>query len=139
MASSVPIDERLAEVPLFAACSKKEIAQISRLMTTVPVGAGHVLTEQGHLGHEFVVILEGEASVTRDGHEVRRLGPGDHFGEIALLDDDHLRTATVVAETDMEIEVLDRREFTRLVEEHPSICRRLLVGLARIVAGQHDG
>ena len=138
MGGRIVIDERLAQVPLFAACSKRELAGISRLMTEITVEAGKVLAEQGHLGNEFIVILEGRATVSRGGRTIRTLGPGDHFGEIALLDDDHRRTATVVADTDMEIAVLSRREFGQLLDEHPATCRRLLVGLARIVADQYD-
>lgn len=130
------IDEQLATIALFAACDRRERAEIVRLTTTVDVEAGKVLAEEGRLGLEFVVILDGEATVRKGGEEVARLRPGDYFGEIALLDEAHVRTASVVAETDMRLAVLDRREFSQLLDEHPAITRRLLTGLARIAASQ---
>lgn len=134
MVSRAFIDERLAEVPLFSSCSKKELRQVSRLMTTVNVSAGAELATEGKLGAEFCVIVEGTATVTKRGTEVAELGPGQWFGEIALLDQRHLRTATVTATTDMVLEVVDGPSFATLVEEHPRIARKLLAGLAHLVA-----
>lgn len=134
MVSRAFIDERLAEVPLFSSCSKKELRQVSRLMTTINVAAGTELATEGKLGAEFCVIVEGRANVVRQGREVAKLGPGQWFGEIALLDQRHLRTATVTAVTDMVLEVVDGPSFATLVEEHPRIARKLLAGLAHLVA-----
>jgi CRP-like cAMP-binding protein len=136
MVSRAFIDERLQQVPLFAACSKKELRHVSQLMTAVDVSAGTPLAREGKLGAEFVVIVEGKASVSKKGSTVATLGPGQWFGEIALLDDKHLRTATVMADTDMVVEVMDGPSFSQLIDDHPRIARKLLQGLAHLVASQ---
>ena len=134
VASKASIDERLSQVPLFAACTKKELRQIGQLMTPVAVPAGKQLATEGTLGSEFMIIVEGTATVTKRGETVANLGPGDWFGEIALLDDRQTRSATVVADSDMVVEVVDASSFGTLIEEHPTIARGLLKGLAGIVA-----
>ena len=133
MAKHGYIDERLAEVPMFSACSKQELRQISRLATEVEVKEGRVLTEEGKLGREFMVILDGTATVTIGGEQVATLGPGDSFGEVALLSRGP-RTATVEATSDMTLEVVSARDFNQLVEDVPQLARKLLVGLAEYVA-----
>jgi CRP-like cAMP-binding protein len=137
MSRGQPIGSQLAKVPLFSACSKKELAQISRLATEVSAPAGRVLAEEGHLGNEFVVILDGAASVHQGGRRLRTLGPGDYFGEIALLSKSR-RLATVIADTPMRLEVINRSEFSTLLDEVPSLARKLLAGLASIVEDQYD-
>lgn len=89
------------------------------------VSAGRVLTRQGEAGREFVVIVEGRATVERDGVKVADLEAGAHFGELALLDD-HPRNATVTAETDLRIKVIDRRAFQALLDEAPHLTKNLL-------------
>ena len=127
------VDERLKQIPLFASCSQKELRDISRRMTTVDVEAGTALAQEGKLGSEFVVIVEGTAKVTRGGATLATLGPGDYFGEVALLDDRHVRTASVSAETNMVIEVVDVRDFNSLLDEQPRIATKLLTGLAKLI------
>jgi len=122
--------EILAGVPLFSGCDRKELSQISSLATEIDVPEGKVLAQQGTPGREFYVILEGKAGVSIDGRDVAILGPGDFFGEMALLDQG-LRVATVTAETPMEVAVLDPREFATLVEEHPGVARKIMKGLAQ--------
>jgi CRP/FNR family transcriptional regulator, cyclic AMP receptor protein len=126
------VKEQLATVPLFAACSKRELGLISQLSTGVSVPVDETLTQEGEFGREFFIILDGQASVSRDGGTIGVLRPGDYFGEIALIDDSQ-RTATVVADTPMRLEVIERREFSRLLDEVPSISRKLLRGMARII------
>lgn len=113
-------EARLAQIPLFAGLSKKEIAAVSGLATRLDLPAGRELTKQGEIGREFVVILDGEVDVVIDGNVVATRGPGDFFGEIALLSE-RPRTATVVAKTPVAIEVIGRREFRALVEDQPGI------------------
>ncbi len=96
----------------------------------VIVSAGRELIRQGDLGREFVVIEEGEALVERNGKEIARLGPGEWFGELALLDD-HIRNATVRAVTDVAVQVIDRRAFQTLLEDMPALALSLLRGTAR--------
>jgi CRP/FNR family cyclic AMP-dependent transcriptional regulator len=120
----------LAEVPLFSALSRKEMALVARRAEDVTVDAGRVLVSEGSTGSEFFVILSGTAKVSRRGRKVATLGPGAAFGELALLDKAP-RNATVTAETDMELVVLGQREFGGLLDEVPGFARKLLTGMAR--------
>jgi CRP-like cAMP-binding protein len=88
-----------------------------------------VLCHQGDVGNEFFLILEGEATVQRNGKRVATLGPVDHFGELALLTG-YLRNATIIAETGMTLLVLDRSRFTKLIDSIPALAHKLLMGLA---------
>ncbi len=119
----------LAEVPLFSACSKKDLQLISKRTERVQVPPGKVLVREGAAGAEFFVILEGTAEVTRHGRRVAILGPGDFFGDLALLDRAP-RNATVTAKTDMELAVLGQREFAAMIDEVPGFAHKLLSGLA---------
>jgi CRP-like cAMP-binding protein len=122
--------EHLKRVALFSACTRKELELIAGATTELRFPAGETLARQGQNGHEFMVIVEGTARVEISGQTVATLGPGDFFGEIALLDGGP-RTATVVAETDLVAEVIGQREFAGLVEDSPQLAKKLLVGLAR--------
>jgi CRP-like cAMP-binding protein len=122
--------DHLAEVPLFSACSKKDLQQVARRAEDVRVETGKVLVNEGSAGAEFFVIVEGNAKVTRHGQEVATLGPGDFFGDLALLDRAP-RNATITAATPMELVVLGQREFSALIDEVPGFAHKLLAGLAR--------
>lgn len=124
--------ERLAQVQLFSACSKRELSRIASLTEEIEVPAGRVLIRQGHLGQEAFVISEGRAKATIQGKGSASLGPGDCFGEMALLDSAP-RSATVTAETDMRLLVLGSREFADLIEDVPAVGRRVLAALAERV------
>jgi len=119
------INERLAAVPLFAALDKKHLQEISSLMTEAEVDAGKELIHEGEVGHEFIVVLEGEAEVRVGDQVIARRGPGEYFGEIALMSNLR-RTATVTAVTPMRLEVIARREFQTMLHENPAIARELL-------------
>jgi len=120
----------LLKVPMFQACTKRELAMVSRLAEDCRFKPGEILVKEGDRGQEFFVVVEGKAEVSRGGKKVAVLGPGDFFGELALLDPAP-RDATVTALTPMEAVVLGRREFTGLLAEVPPITTRLLVGMAR--------
>ncbi len=94
------------------------------------VAAGRVLVREGEAGREFVVIVDGTASVERDGTEIATLGPGSHFGELALLDEQP-RNATVTASTELRIQVIDRRAFQTLLDDSPHLTKNLLLATAR--------
>jgi CRP-like cAMP-binding protein len=121
--------DHLAQVRLFRACSRKELTTIGRASDEVKVAAGKTIVEEGQTGHEFFLILEGTASVSRKGRKVATLGPGDYFGELALLDRGP-RNATVKADTDMEVLVLGQREFSGVLDEVPTIAHKLLSSMA---------
>lgn len=120
----------LAEVPLFSALSKKELQLVARRAEDVKVDPGRILVSEGSTGSEFFVIIDGTATVSRHGRKVATLGPGDAFGELALLDKAP-RNATVTAATPMELVVLGQREFGGLIDEVPGFARKLLAGMAR--------
>jgi len=124
------VDKTLAKIPLFKECTKKELQAVSRLVTPINVKAGKVLTKEGDAGREFMIIATGSASVRRKGRKIATLGPGDFFGELALLAGVP-RTATVIAESDMVVEALNRAEFATLLDESPSIARKVLSAVAR--------
>jgi CRP/FNR family transcriptional regulator, cyclic AMP receptor protein len=121
--------DHLATVPLFSACSKKELQAVARSSDEISLGPGRVLCEQDTVGREAFVILEGTAEVRRNGRKVATLGPGACLGEMALLDHGP-RTATVTATTDMKVLVLGAREFSAIIDEVPPIAHKLLKALA---------
>ena len=121
--------DHLSQVPMFSACSKRDLQLVARRAEDVRVAAGKVLVNEGETGHEFFVILDGTARVTRRGKRVATLSPGSAFGELALLDRAP-RNATVVAETPMELVVLGQREFAGIIDEVPGFARKLLAGMA---------
>jgi CRP/FNR family cyclic AMP-dependent transcriptional regulator len=122
--------ELLRGVPLFSACSKRELSRIASLADQIEVPEGTMLTREGDSGREFFVVVEGRARVAvGDRSRVAALGPGASFGEMSLLDQGP-RSASVEAETDMELLVLDARSFSSLLEEVPSVARKVLVVMA---------
>jgi CRP-like cAMP-binding protein len=123
-----PKVERLSEVQLFSACSKRELARIAALTTEIEVPLGRVLMRQGDPGRECFVIEEGRARVTIRGRKTTMMGPGESFGEMALL---HTapRSATVTAASDMHLLVLNSREFATLLNDVPSVARKVLAAV----------
>ena len=124
------LSEHVAQVPMFTACTKQELQRVAKLSTEVDVPAGKTLARQGEAGREFVIILDGTATVTRNDKKIAELGPGDYFGETALLDPGE-RTATVVAASPMRIAVVTPREFSEMLDEVPPLARKIMRGLAR--------
>lgn len=122
--------DHLAEVPLFAACSRKDLQLVAKRAEDVKVDAGKQLVTEGDAGTEFFVIIDGNATVRTHGQKVAELGPGSFFGELALLERAP-RNATVTADTPMELVVLGQREFAGLLDDVPEFAHKLLAGLAR--------
>ena len=124
--------EHLRRVPLFARMGRHELERLSQLTDEVEVGLDQHLTEQGETGHEFFVVLEGRLMVL-DGHTpISTLGPGDFFGEIALIESVP-RTATVRAEGIARVLVIGHREFHALMDEFPSVRTAVMDALAERV------
>jgi CRP-like cAMP-binding protein len=123
----------LKQVPLFADVERRDLRDIANTMKERNFSAGQVIATEGQSGVGFFVIEEGEASVEVDGNEVARLGPGDYFGEIALIAES-ARTATVKAESDIRALGLTSWEFRPLVETNASIAWKLLEALAKRLA-----
>jgi CRP-like cAMP-binding protein len=121
--------ELLKAVPLFSSCSRDELRAVARLGSTIDVVDGAVLTEKGKRGNEFFLVLEGKASCRVGRREVRRFGPGQFFGELALLYGG-VRSADVVATSDMRLLVLDSREFRTMLTTTPYVGIKMLANLA---------
>ena len=124
-----PKVERLSQVQLFSACNKRDLSRIAALAEEIEVPAGRVLIRQRDFGQEAFVISEGRARATMRGKRTAKLGPGECFGEMALLYSAP-RSATVTAETDMRLFVLGSREFSALMRETPGIAQRVLAAVA---------
>jgi len=116
--------ERLRSVPLFAGCSDKELAFIASRADEVDLPAGKVLTEKGQSGGDFFIILDGKAEVEAPQGK-RTLGPGDFFGEIALIDNGP-RTATVKTTTPMRSLVLGHSQFRDVLHQNGEIAVKIL-------------
>ena len=129
MASKSDKLKLLATVPLFADCSKRELGHVAKAGREIDVEAGSVIAEQGQMGREAFVILDGEVAVRRGGRKIATLTAGDVVGEMSLLDRGP-RSATVVADTDTALLVLGKDEFRSVVEQHPSIAYKMLETLA---------
>jgi CRP/FNR family transcriptional regulator, cyclic AMP receptor protein len=129
--------EALRRAPLFAGLAKSHLTELARQSEEMEVAAGTVLCREGQTGQEFFVLLDGEAEVTSgQGGPVRKVGPGDFFGEIALLEPVK-RTATVTATTPLHFFVLTRQSFQRMLDENPQVERRVLRELAHRVITSH--
>ncbi len=124
----------LAKAPLFDGLSKKELTALARLTEDMEVDAGTVLCKEGEIGREFFVVMDGEVEVKRRGRRLKNTD-GDFFGEIALLED-LPRTATVSAKTPLRMFVLTARDFRHVLDDHPSVERKVMRTLARRLADQ---
>jgi CRP/FNR family cyclic AMP-dependent transcriptional regulator len=121
--------EHLRNVSLFSACTERDLAKIAKAGDEVMVPAGYVMADQGQTGREAYVILEGSATVRRNGKKVATAGPGTLVGELSLLDHGP-RTATVMADTECNVLVLDQRHFAGLISEVPAIANKIMTVLA---------
>ena len=118
-------EETLRRVPLFSRVKPKELKRLDRRMTERVFTEGDTITTQGESGIGFFVIEHGNATVSIGGKIIRTLGPGEHFGEVALIDSGP-RSATVVATTDLRCRAMAAWEFKPFVEEHPEVAWALL-------------
>jgi CRP-like cAMP-binding protein len=123
----------ISKVPLFAHCSKRELASVAAIADEIDLPEGKELTKEGAPGREFFVLVEGSADVIRKGRRINRLQKGDFFGEIALVHDAP-RTATVKATSPVRALVITERNFRRLLDEAPEVQRKVLSALAERVA-----
>lgn len=127
--SKTNVTDHLASVPLFNACSKKELQRIARVTTEMAFPDGTVLMNQDETAREAFILTEGTVLVKRNGRKVAELGPGAFLGELGLLDRGP-RTATVVTQGRVEALVVGPREFAGLLDDVPTIAHKLLKALA---------
>jgi len=119
---------RLKEVPLFSGCSKRELEAIAAVADEISFPAGKTLIQQGAIGREFIVVVDGEVEVRRDERLLPK-GDANYFGEVALLTGAP-RNATVTTETPVDALVLTARGFDRLLANSDSIRRKVIANLA---------
>jgi CRP/FNR family cyclic AMP-dependent transcriptional regulator len=119
----------LSKIWLFSTSSAKDLRLIRKALEEVDVPSGRLLCEQGTIGREFFLIVEGQASVKRNNRKVATLGPGQYFGELALLDR-RPRSASVISDTDMTLLVLGQRQFNGVLDSVPALSRKLLAAMA---------
>jgi CRP/FNR family transcriptional regulator, cyclic AMP receptor protein len=131
------MQDRLSGIELFAGLSPQERERVARWVDELQIQAGRHVVDEGRFAYEFFVIEEGEADVVQDGRRIAGMGPGDFFGEIALLDAER-RSASVVATTPMRLLVMFRREFRRMVEEMPQIGERIRAAMAERLGRSAD-
>ena len=123
------VTDHLAAVPLFNACSRKELAVIAKAATEMSFPDGTELMKQDQSAREAFILTDGNVVVKRNGRKVAELGAGSVLGELGLLDKGP-RTATVVAQGPVEALVLGPREFAGLLDEVPSISHKLMRAMA---------
>jgi CRP/FNR family cyclic AMP-dependent transcriptional regulator len=122
--------DMLKQVPLFSDLDNRELDSIAQSMKRRQFSAGQEIAREGETGVGFFVIQDGNAKVTVHGEERRRLGPGDYFGEIALIAQS-ARTASVTAESDLTAYGMTFWDFRPLVEGNASIAWKLLQAFAK--------
>ena len=130
----IPV-EVLQGIPLFADLNKREARELARLFKERRFSAGDIVVQAGSGGAAFFVIESGEAAVFVGGEERTTLKPGDHFGEIALIDEG-TRTATISARSDLVCYGLTHWDFRPLVEHNGTIAWKLLQSMARMLRAE---
>jgi len=135
---SAPVDV-LRRFDIFAGCEDRLLKKISNLGTPVHIETGGTLTREGKQGREFYLIVKGEADVQHEGASIATLAAGGFFGEMSLIDG-LPRSADVVAASPMELLVFDPREFASLLNDYPSVSKRILRTMTlrlRAAQGEH--
>jgi CRP/FNR family transcriptional regulator, cyclic AMP receptor protein len=122
--------ELLAASSLFAGLNKRQLAALNRHLDEVRIPAGRTIINQGSVGYEACVVLDGTVAIQRDGALLETAGAGVVFGEMAMIDKG-IRTASVVAITDVVLAVLGPRNFDLAIEEIPGLAKVLLQNMSR--------
>ncbi len=121
--------ELLKRAPLFSGCSKKELEQVAMVADEIDFRPGKTLIKEGSPGREFFVLVDGTAEIRRKGRKIDSAGPGDFFGEMALLTDQP-RNATVTTTSDVDALVITARSFRALLENNPLIALKVMRAVA---------
>jgi CRP/FNR family cyclic AMP-dependent transcriptional regulator len=120
----------LKTIPIFSACTKKELDSIAAIVKEVQFEAGRTICREGETGVGLHVVVEGETKIQIGGRTRRRLGPGAFFGEIALLDGGP-RSATVIAETPVKTLAIPAWTFRSVIKAQPNLALKMLEELCR--------
>lgn len=123
-------EQALAGVPLFEGLTKAQLRSVLEATVEVTYEAGESIADEGMLAMDFYLILDGEAEVVAGGEHLASLGPGDHFGELAVIDGQP-RSATVRATTHLRALRLIADDFQRLLRTTPELAYRILVEAVR--------
>ena len=128
--------DHLQKIPLFSDLSKKELRFLAQMTSETTVREGSTLVKQGETGQEAMIVESGTADVLRDGKKIDDLEAGDFFGEMSLIN--HMpRNADVIATSDMDLLVMDAREFSSVLSEYPEVAVKILKTVVdRLVANQ---
>lgn len=129
MASTKSTVDSLRNISLFSECSAKELALVVKNSTERALKAGTIIMDQGQTGREAYVILEGSATIKRNGKKIGTAKAGAVVGELSLLDSGP-RTAAVIADTDVTLLVISERALKGAIDNIPAISRKLLKALA---------
>jgi len=127
------VADDLKRVPLFSGLNKRQLSQLAKDFKDRRVKAGVELVKQGEMsGVDCFVIVEGQASVQVDGREVARLGPGDSFGELALVTE-HVRSASVIALTEMRCHTIQFWHFRKFARNNPDVTWNMLQHVSNLL------
>jgi CRP-like cAMP-binding protein len=130
--------DELKRVPLFSSLSQRQLRRLARDFREREIESGSRVVGEGEKsGTSFFVIVDGTATVTLDGKEVRQLGPGDHFGELALISE-RARSATVTADGPMRCLVLGFWDFRRFAKDNPDVSWKLLEHVVELLSKERD-
>jgi CRP-like cAMP-binding protein len=130
--------DELKRVPLFSSLSQRQLRRLARDFREREVEPGaRIVAEGDKSGVSFFVIVDGTATVSMDGNEVRQLGPGDHFGELSLISE-RVRSATVSADGPMRCLVLGFWDFRRFAKENPDVSWKLLEHVVELLAKERE-
>ena len=135
--ADMDVEQAIKNAPLFSQLNKKDIKQLTAVMTPRSYRAGEVIIEKGKQGLGFFIIASGTAKVTVRGNQVRELSAGDHFGEIALIDEG-TRMAEVTADSDVETYVLASWQFRPFIQDHPDVAWALMQSLVQRIVRDNE-
>lgn len=126
------LEDVLQHVPMFRGLSRRQLKNVAGLCEVADFMADHSIVREGGPGDAFYVVLTGQAKVTSGKKTLVRMVPGDHFGEIAVLDGGE-RTATVTSETPMTLLILRRKNLMRALADDPELAHKMMIELARMI------
>ena len=126
------LDSMLAAVPLFEGLSKRQLKQVAKLATLVEHPQGTTIVKQGGPGESLMAVISGEAKIQVNGKTVGRVLPGDHFGEISLLDGG-ARSASVISATPVTLLRIPHEDFLKALVNDSPLAVALMVGMARMI------